>query len=89
MTVGGLLYGGRPPLTSVELLYWLAINPSDPIGEERRDLRAGTVAAAIWNVQLPPEQRLKATDFLPFKKREKVVTDDALMAKQLADMARN
>ena len=89
MTVGGLLYGGRPPLSSVELLYWLALNPSDPIGEERRDLRAGTVAAAVWNVQLPPEKRLKATDFMPFRKREEPVADDDLMAKQLADMARN
>ena len=56
--------------------------------KERRDLRAGTVAAAVWNTHLPPEKRFSPMDFLLFKKRDEVVTDDALMAKQLAHMAR-
>lgn len=63
-----------------ELIEWLAYYQIDPYGEVRDDLRAGVVAAQVFNAQLDRKTRNKAkgpADFILFDpcKREKSPQD--------------
>lgn len=64
MTVGSML----AVMSSAELTYWIARNKREPVGAQREDLRAGIVAAAIYNVNIPKgKKKVKPTDFMPFR----------------------
>lgn len=51
-------------MTVRELRLWAALYDSDPWGQERADLRAGTVAATVANC-LTTKSSFKASDFMP------------------------
>ena len=55
--------------SNTELMYWMALQAIDPIGEERADLRSGIIAAQIHNSNCTKKKDLKQpTDFMPFYK---------------------
>jgi hypothetical protein len=61
--VGELLSG----ISSRELSEWRAYYELEPFGEERSDLRSGTIAAVVANTARDPKKRrrpYKASDFM-------------------------
>lgn len=55
-------------MTRRQLLEWLEFDEIDPFGEERADLRAGIVAAAVTEPHRDPEKRsdpFTPADFMP------------------------
>ncbi|MEM6560043.1 MAG: hypothetical protein AAF656_00450 [Planctomycetota bacterium] len=54
---------------SRELAEWMAYFDLDPWGEQRADLRAGTIAATVANAH-HPRGRFKPSDFMPKFDRE-------------------
>ncbi|WP_439891604.1 phage tail assembly protein T [Ralstonia sp. 25C] len=58
-------------IDSAELTEWAAFDRLEPFGETRADLRAGIVAAATANHSYArPDTPYKASDFMPFLKRD-------------------
>lgn len=54
-------------MSNTELMYWMARQAIDPIGDERADLRSGIIAAKIHNSHVSKKSDLKKpTDFMPF-----------------------
>jgi len=86
VTVGGLLFGGRPPISNRELLYWGALHQFDPIGRERNDFNSAQICSTIANVHLPRYKHTRPKDFMPFGRPKQPQSDD-LIASQLAAMA--
>ena len=65
MSVGEMLR----TTSNTELMYWMALQTIDPIGEERADLRSGIIAATVHNANVSKKKDLKQpTDFMPFYK---------------------
>ena len=56
-------------MSNTELMYWMARQSNDPIGEERADLRSAIIAANVHNANITKERDAKQpTDFMPFYK---------------------
>jgi len=52
-------------ISSREFAEWLAFDRIDPIGDERGDLQAATVAAAVTAPHMGRGRRVTARDFMP------------------------
>jgi hypothetical protein len=51
-------------MSASELAEWRAFDLVEPIGEPRADLRAGIVAAVLWNANF--ESKKTPFDFMPY-----------------------
>lgn len=59
---------GLRNISSYELSEWMAYDSLAPFGDERADLRAGTIAATIANANRDPEKQpepFTPADFMP------------------------
>jgi hypothetical protein len=58
-------------ISSAEFVEWMAFDAIDPIGEDRADLRAGMIAAAVCNAPYYKlKKRAQASDFMPYRDTE-------------------
>ena len=80
MTVAELL----ERISSRELAEWQAYYMLEPFGEERKDLRAGTISATVANIARGEQKPFQPSDFMPRfdqaeepEGAEEIVTDAA------------
>lgn len=63
-------------ISSAELVEWMAFDAIDPIGEDRADLRAGMIAAAVCNAPYYKlKKRAQASDFMPYRDTEALLRE--------------
>lgn len=68
MTVEEMLHR----MSAAELAGWKAFCQVEMIGDDRQDLRAGIMAAAVFNANRSPKSKVHSPiDHMPFKRREK------------------
>lgn len=73
-------------MSAAELAGWKAFCQVEMVGEDRQDLRAGIVAAAIFNANRSAKSKVHSPlDHMPFKKREH---DDAHRAMSADDQVK-
>jgi hypothetical protein len=80
MTVDGMLSG----MSSIELTEWMAYYELEPFGEERADLRAGSIAAPLLNLWLSEAKMKDAKDWIMHS--DDLVEDDDLDEQDEEDM---
>lgn len=69
-------------MTSREIGEWMAYFRNHPWGEERADMRAGTIASTIANVNRDPNKGRPFTpkDFMPFERDKEKEKTEAIKA---------
>lgn len=66
-------------MSSAELAGWRAFSRVETIGEDRQDLRAGIISAAVFNANRSSKSKVhNPIDHMPYAKREKEAAHRAL-----------
>lgn len=74
LTLGKTVTELLDSISSIEMAYWLAYYELEPFGPRRKDLRAGQIAALLYNANRGTNPLMEPMDFFEERQDQDVYT---------------